>query len=303
MLQNDVFYNRQNSGYDELVSYQPKYYQNIDEMQVINRFGGYTTDKMADDLEQFVSDQFIDSCCVKMLNRFETFLGITGYEKRSIDERRSIVKVNWIGNIKMNRTQIKALIRAYCGCDSEVHFAHEVIIVAKISESNSTIYAGDLLDIFNKRIPSHLKWTAVFGIESNSIKAGRSICYWRYDYTKCGTNPDVSTLGDAIETDFQVDPEEKSYLYEHEKTGSVVTGTTPRIGTVGIDMDASVAIVNNTNQYVHEYEKTGDLVAGTYPDTEIIGSISISGLDVQSDAETYTFDIEKCSKKEGEEER
>ena len=91
-------------------------------------------------------------------------------------------------------------------------------------------------------------------------------------------------------------------MYEHEKTGSVVTGTTPRIGTVGIDMDASVAIVNNTNQYVHEYEKTGDLVAGTYPDTEIIGSISISGLDVQSDAETYTFDIEKCSKKEGEEE-
>ena len=105
MLQNDVFYNRQRSGYDELVSYQPKYYQNIQEMQAINQFGGLTTDKMASDLEQLVLDQFIDSCSVEMLNRFEQFLHITGYETRSITERRSIVKVNWIGNIKMNRTQ------------------------------------------------------------------------------------------------------------------------------------------------------------------------------------------------------
>lgn len=169
MLQNDIFYNRQKSGYDELVSYQPKYYQNIFEMQAINQFGGLTTDKMAEDLEQLILDQFIDSCSVKMLNRFELFLGITGYENRSIAERRSIVKVNWLGNTKMNRTQIKALVRAYCGCDSEVHFTHKVMIIVKVPESNVSIYARDLLEAFHSKIPAHLKWTTNFEIDCSSV--------------------------------------------------------------------------------------------------------------------------------------
>ena len=138
-------------------------------MQAINQFGGLTTDRMASDLEQIILDQFIDSCSVEMLNRFEQFLHITGYEKRSISERRSIVKVNWIGNIKMNRTQIKALIRAYFGCDSEVHFTHEIIIIIKIQEANSTISAKDLLNIFDAQIPSHLKWSAILQNECFKI--------------------------------------------------------------------------------------------------------------------------------------
>lgn len=303
MLQNDVFYNRQRSGYDELVSYQPKYYQNIQEMQAINQFGGLTTDKMASDLEQLVLDQFIDSCSVEMLNRFEQFLHITGYETRSITERRSIVKVNWIGNIKMNRTQIKALIRAYCGCDSEVHFTHEVMIIAKISGSKSTIYVGDLLSIFNSQIPAHLKWTAVLETESNSIKAGRSICYWRYDYAKCGTSPDVSRLGEAIDTDIQVAADTRGYLYDHEQTGNVVAGTNPRIGTVGEQIKVTVRSNAISKEYLSEYNLSGETVSGTTPESANVGVVEKTTVRVYAHSDSYKYDIPQSgSKNEREEE-
>lgn len=171
MLQNDFFNNRQKKGFDELVSYQPKYYHNILEMQAINQFGGLTTDRMADDLNQLILDQFIDSCSVKMLSRFEMFLNITGNENRSIQERRNIVKVAWIGNIKMNRSKIKTLIRAYCGCESDVHFSHEIVIIIKILESDCTVYnLKDLIDVFKSQIPSHLQWKVELRVDKFLIK-------------------------------------------------------------------------------------------------------------------------------------
>lgn len=302
MLNHDIFYNRERSGYEELFSYMPAYWKQIKEMRANISFAGYTTERMAEALERVVLDQFFDTCSEEMIQRELDFLQLTDYGNLSIDDKRNLLKVSWIGNQKMSGTRIKALVRAYCGCNSDVKFDHELYIMANISESSSNIYLGDLQKIFSKQIPAHISWYAIMEITSNSINIGRSICYWNYDYAKCGTNPDVSTLGEAIETDFQVDTTDSSYLYEQEKTGTVVTGTTPRIGTIGVSINTSVELVNDTNQYIHEHEKTGDLVTGVYPNTVTIGSVSIAEVDIHNDAESHIYEMEKCSKNEGEEE-
>ena len=203
----------------------------------------------------------------------------------------------------MNRTQIKALIRAYCRCDSEVHFTHEVMIIAKISGSKSTIYVGDLLSIFNSQIPAHLKWTAVLETESNSIKAGRSICYWRYDYAKCGTSPDVSTLGEAIDTDIQVAADTRGYLYDHEQTGNVVAGTNPRIGTVGEQIKVTVRSNAISKEYLSEYNLSGETVSGTTPESANVGVVEKTTVRVYAHSDSYKYDIPQSgSKNEREEE-
>jgi hypothetical protein len=52
MLEHDIFYNRQRSGFEELTSYQPLWWADILEMKANNKFAGLTLDRMADALEQ-----------------------------------------------------------------------------------------------------------------------------------------------------------------------------------------------------------------------------------------------------------
>lgn len=49
-----VFHNQQKTGYEEIVSYGPRFYPQIKEMDAIYRFAGWTVDQMAADLENLI---------------------------------------------------------------------------------------------------------------------------------------------------------------------------------------------------------------------------------------------------------
>jgi hypothetical protein len=227
MLKSDVFFNRERSGYEELKSYQPLWWSQILEMRANNAFAGYTLEQMADALEQMVKDQFFDTCSEYMLERVELWMGLTGYGAMTIEERRNLVKASWIGNQKVNRSSIQALVMAYCGCSSEVHFTNEVVISANITESTSYIYLGNLKNVLSRQIPAHISWDVIMNIESRSVAYGNSVCYWVYTYDKCGTIPDISTLGDAIDTDIQVKAKLDAFTYESPKCATEDAGVLP----------------------------------------------------------------------------
>lgn len=262
MLNHDIFYNRKRSGYDELKSYQPLWWAQILEMRANNKFAGYTIEKMADALEQLVKEQFFDTCTEKMLERIEIWLGISGASEMTLSERRNLVKATWIGNQKVSRSSIQALVYAYCGCSSEVHFTHEISISANVSEAESAIYIGNLEKILSSQIPAHISWEAVMNINSTSVKVGKSIVYWLYDYQICGLNPDVSTLGVPIETDYQVETDVMSIIYDHDNSSDKTVGTVPEISTVGVLVDASIETDGKTDDYTYESVKSGSKSSG-----------------------------------------
>ena len=92
MLDHDVFYNWQRSGYEELRSYIPLWWNEILEMRANNAFAGYTLDHVAGDMEQLVKNWFFDTMDEATLTEYENFLGITGFGIKDMNDRRALVK-------------------------------------------------------------------------------------------------------------------------------------------------------------------------------------------------------------------
>ena len=67
------FNNFGQSGYDELKEWTPSYYQSIKEADANLRFAGITIDQMAQALENWCANMFIDTMSEEMLSRMETF--------------------------------------------------------------------------------------------------------------------------------------------------------------------------------------------------------------------------------------
>lgn len=297
MLDNDVFYNRQRSNFEEIQSYQPRYYRGIREMVAINKFGGYTLDRMATDMEQVMKNQFISSADAETLLDMSEFIHLVGYENSSIEELRKVLGAVWIGNTKFNKTSIKAMVMTYCGCDSVVVFTHSLTVTAVLADEDTNIFIGDLLFLFNRKIPTHISWQVILDSRAHDIKIEKSICYWLYDYVKCGTNPDVSTLGAAIETDYQVDAEVNDYLYEYDDTGNIVSGTTPKVSIFGSLVYSSVDVKASIEADSYEYEKSGENECGTTPTVATIGYADESSISMKSTADTYKYDVQETGSK------
>lgn len=157
MLEHDIFYNRKQTGYEELTSYLPLYWKNILEMDANNRFAGYTLDRLAGDMEQLMLDQFIETCSKKMLVRFEHFLKIYDTAGQSIDERKAYAKAKWIGSAKMSGTRIQAIIKAYCGCECTVALTDKELVISMVFDGNPLEYMPNVRKLLsNSTIPIHI---------------------------------------------------------------------------------------------------------------------------------------------------
>ena len=253
MLDHDVFYNRERSGYEEITSYMPRFWREIREMDANNRFAGRTLDDAATAMENFVRNWFFDTMDEATLTDYENFLGLTGFGIRSIQDRRNLVKAVWIAGQKMSRPRIKALVRAYLGCDSEVHFTHILTINPLVTDPESTLYIWELLDILHAQVPAHISWELITAIAygGGANISVVSVRHWIYPFELCGTNPDVSTLGEAIEDDILVNTDVETYGYPHTSTAETPAGTSPDTSTAGayISDGVNVNTADSSNTY------------------------------------------------------
>lgn len=252
MLDHDVFYNRQRSGFEEINSYMPKYILVFLEMKANNKFAGYTLDLVAGEMENFVKNWFFDSMDEKTLTDYENFLGLTGFGVLNIQDRRNLVKASWIGGQKMSRPRIKALVKAYLASDCEVHFTHILKISPVIKNPDATLYLGELQDILYNQIPAHIEWILstiiAYGGDANVTS---SVRHWAYPFELCGTNPDIATLGAAIEDEIIVDEDAKTYGYPFLSESDTKAGTNPDISTLGAVLtdDVEVESTDSSNTY------------------------------------------------------
>lgn len=149
------FNNFEQSGYDELKNWTPEYYQRIKEADANLRFAGKTIDQMAQALEDWCADMFIDTMSEDMLSRMEAFYYLDN-SSRSVDDRRRLLKAAQIGSGKVDADRIKRIIKVYAGVDCEIEFLNELNIT--LHAGNKMIRFTDFTDIIGKQIPAHLSW-------------------------------------------------------------------------------------------------------------------------------------------------
>lgn len=157
----EIFNNQERSGYEEIVSYGPKWFTDIREMNATLIFAGWTLDLMAYWLEQIVRNQYPMHADEIMTRIYEMILKIEPEPGDTLAERRRTVAAYWSGIGKLSETVIKSIIKNYSGCESELWWDKSdtsclqirIYISDEQPFSNRKIY-----NIISRRMPAHISF-------------------------------------------------------------------------------------------------------------------------------------------------
>ena len=93
----EIFYNSSSPGYEEIVSYGPKWWTEYREMNAVYMFEGWLLDILAKKMEQEVKNLFPSQADLPTLLAYERMLGIEHDVELTIEERRRIVEIYYSG--------------------------------------------------------------------------------------------------------------------------------------------------------------------------------------------------------------
>lgn len=158
----NVFHNQQKTGYEEIVSYGPRFYPQIREMDAIYRFAGWTVDQMAADLENLIGKQFVMNMDPMQLTFYEQLFQLP-VEGLSLEERRKQVFTYIYGNGKLSASKIAAFITVLYGEDSVTTIVMEEGLVISILTAGLTDAAHQqLIGYLNRVLPAHISYDIIY---------------------------------------------------------------------------------------------------------------------------------------------
>lgn len=148
------FYNKTRSGYEELISYYPRYYRDVLEMVAILQAFGRLTDEIEGHIEQTHLNNFVLTADETTIKQFESIFHITNGASMTLEQRRRVI-IGWIsGGSHIGEPEIRSLIKNYTDNAVTVDFAKGVVSVVISGE----IFGEDnLLATLVQRLPAHLR--------------------------------------------------------------------------------------------------------------------------------------------------
>lgn len=153
----EIFYNSKRPGYDEIVSYGPKWWTEYREMEANYRYAGWSLDLMAHFLEQTVKNQFPDHADEKTIMMLEKLLKIEYDPGTKLDERRRIVSAYYSGMGKLSKSVIQSVIQTYGGCESKLWWKDRSSLQIRIFCNEGNAFSNKrIFQIIERRFPAHL---------------------------------------------------------------------------------------------------------------------------------------------------
>lgn len=152
----NIFHNDSRSGYEEIVSYGPKWLTEYKEMDAVYQYAGWTLDLMASFLEQIIRNQFPGQANEAALRIFEQMLGIEYDPTLSLEERRRVVLAYYSGTGKFSKSEIQALIKMYTGCESDIWWNGSVLQIRVHYNGKSVFSDSKVYQILQRRMPAHI---------------------------------------------------------------------------------------------------------------------------------------------------
>lgn len=152
----DIFNNRQVPGYEEITGYGPKWWTEYKEMDAVYRYAGWTLDLMALWLEKLVLNQFPTYADEDAIALLERILRIEPLPGESIEERRRVVAATLGGSGKFGATDIKALIKGYSGCDSDIWWEDFILHIRMLLNDETSFTPSKISTLIERKIPAHI---------------------------------------------------------------------------------------------------------------------------------------------------
>ncbi len=172
-------------NYDEMITFYPRFYREVFEMDAILRAEGRLADNVLNGIDKMLMNNFIDTMDEDTLIRFEAFLDIAIVRERTPDERRRFIKSFIAGMGKVSQTRIAEVIRAYTDTQAVCDFypfdkEGNNRLDIKFERGNlPVIYISDIYTLLTKMLPAHICYTVIMSIVPDTpieLVAGIKIC-------------------------------------------------------------------------------------------------------------------------------
>lgn len=159
MLYDDDYYD---NSYDELCTYYPTYYKDVEEMQAILKAEGDMADGIKSGVERVIGDCYIDTSDEQTTAKRERFLHIHMHGDRSLADRKRLVKSYFVGAGKMSASLLSDIIGTYTGATSECRFepcdiaGNNMVYIDSERGTETTFYSSDIIELIRAKLPAHL---------------------------------------------------------------------------------------------------------------------------------------------------
>lgn len=142
------------SGYEELLSYYPRYYWEVFEMQAILKYFGCLCDELEKQTEQAFLNYFLKEADEETCQHWEDVLNIPYTEGRSLEERRAVILGKLCSRDHIGEPEIRDTIAAYTPNEVWVDFDLGIIYIIIQGEVFDEM---SLIKTLYEKVPAHLK--------------------------------------------------------------------------------------------------------------------------------------------------
>lgn len=142
------------SGYQELLSYYPRYYAEVLEMQAILKYFGDLCDYLEANTEQAFLNYFVKAADEETIEHWENVLHIPYPEGKTLEERRAVVLGKLCSRSHIGEPEIRDTIAAYT--PNEVWVDFDLGIIYIVIQGN-VFDETSLIETLYEKIPAHLK--------------------------------------------------------------------------------------------------------------------------------------------------
>lgn len=235
------FYSRDFADcYEELISYYPRYYREVREMNAILKANGKLLDGTQDAIEQVYNNAFIDFMDEAAVRQMEIFLSINLDKTRTLDERRRLIKSFFAGFGRVSATLLKEMINAYTNAGVEVKFepfdaaGNNMLYINFERGDEVALYMSDILELLSRKIPAHIAYTPIVTYKRAVVVKTRKTNYV-FDYDLTGTKPEPASLAAYIHRATVTQTAHTPHLTEYPSTAEadMPTGQTPEPAMLG----------------------------------------------------------------------
>lgn len=248
-------------NYDELITFYPRFYREVLEMDAILRAEGGLADGIQNGIDEMLMNNFIDGANESTLTKLEEFLGISLMKERTVEVRRRFVKSFFAGMGRVSETRIAEMIRAYTGADTVCDFypfdeaGNNRLDIQFERGKEPVIYISDIYTLLAKMLPAHIEYRPVLTYRI-AVGVERKRTHYSYEYDLCGTKPYSILIAQilGVETATRAEANEVVMDYKSSTDGGTEpqTGLYPNVSTLAhndvinaaTEADATVCGVN-----------------------------------------------------------
>lgn len=219
--------------YAELITFYPRYYREVFEMDAILQAQGHLLDGVLTAAEHILSNFFIDEADEATIVRLEKWLDISFQSKRTLEERRRIVKSFFAGMGKTSATAIADIIWAYTGAQAHCELVpfdaagNNRLSISFDRGSKPVLYWSDIIQILDRRIPAHIQYEAVLTYRF-AVGIERKRAHYPVGYEFSGTKPETVLVGAVRGVATATKPVMKNALMTYRQSKS--TGSESEVG-------------------------------------------------------------------------